>query len=430
MSDREKLQAIKGFKDILPEDSPTWRSVESTAREVLETYGYSEIRAPVLEYTDLFARSIGSDTDIVEKEMYTFDDPGGRSLTMRPEGTAGTVRAYIENGLYKSSPRLKVYYIGPMFRRERPQKGRLRQFHQLGVEAFGTASPIVDAEQMAMLDLFFSKVEVSGLELVINSLGCPVCRPAYRKKLSHFLVNIPEKELCSDCLRRRATNPMRVLDCKQEGCQEAIEGVPTIFDDLCDACRTHHKGLEKYLNIWGIKYRVEPKLVRGLDYYTRTAFEFLSGALGYQSAVAAGGRYDGLVEELGGPPTPAVGFAMGIERLMMLMSRQVEQARPDLFLALLGEKATVLGLKLAQALRVEGYKCEIDYESRGLKGQMKVADRLGAGFALILGDGEIESGHATLQNMADGRKVSVEIKGNEADIIGKIASEIRKNKTS
>ncbi len=405
----EKLQAIKGFKDILPDDSPRWRTVEVAASDVFEAYGYAEIRIPTLEYTELFARSIGSETDIVEKEMYTFEDAGGRSLTLRPEGTAGVVRAYIENGLFKSRPRSKVYYIGPMFRRERPQKGRLRQFHQLGVEAFGTDAPMVDAEQIAMLDMLFAKLGVESIEPVINSLGCPKCRPSYREKLVDFLAAIPEKDLCPNCLRRRATNPMRVLDCKNERCGKALENVPTIFDDLCDSCRAHHEAVEKYLDIYGVSYRSDPRLVRGLDYYIRTAFEFVSDKLGAQGAVAAGGRYDGLVEELGGPPTPAVGFAVGTERLMMLLPSQTETRPPDVFMALLGDRATAFGLKLSQALRARGYRCEMDYQSRGLKGQMKFAGRLGAAFVLIVGDGEMDSGKAVLQDMAEGRKESIGI---------------------
>ena len=409
----DKLRAIKGFKDILPADSPAWESIEKIAAAVFVSHGYEEIRTPYLEYTELFERSIGTQTDIVEKEMYTFTDAGGRSLTMRPENTAGVVRAYIENGLYKSRPRSKVYYIGPMFRRERPQKGRLRQFHQMGVEAFGSASPLVDAEQIAMLDMLFDRLGIKKLDIVVNSLGCPDCRPSYRDKLLDFLNGIPEEELCPSCIRRRVANPMRVLDCKEEKCRNALRGVPSIFDYLCDGCSEHHADLEKYLDVYNVSFRVEPKLVRGLDYYTRTAFEFLSGDLGSQSAVAAGGRYDYLVEELGGPSTAAVGFAVGMERLAMLIPGDVTSKPPDVFLALLGPVARDKGMKIAQLLRRDGIKCEMDYEKKGLKAQMKLADRLKSRFTMIIGESEVDSGEAVLQNMADGDKTKVNISGTE-----------------
>ncbi len=421
----EKIQAIKGFKDILPEGAVLWRRMEETARGVLEAYGYLEIRAPMVEHTELFARSIGAQTDIVEKEMYTFEDTGGRSVTLRPEGTAGVVRSYIENGLFKSRPRSRLYYMGPMFRRERPQKGRLRQFHQVGAEAFGISSPLVDAEQIKMLDEYFGKLGAAGLEVVINSLGCRKCRPGYREKLIDFLSEIPESELCPDCVRRRDSNPMRVLDCKREKCKKATEKAPAIFDYLCDSCREHHETLEKYLAALEISYRTDPRLVRGLDYYTRTAFEFISSGLGAQSAVAAGGRYDALVEELGGPSTPAVGFAVGLERLMMLLPEEPAEARVEVFLALLSKDAMKLGIRLASAIRSLGYRCELDYEGKGLKGQMKLADKLNSKYVLIIGDDEMKSGRAVLQDMAGGEKEEVSISGNIESIVAELKKRLR-----
>ena len=302
----EKIQAIKGFKDVLPGRSALWRRMERTAREALEAYGYREIRVPVMEHTELFARSIGAQTDIVEKEMYTFEDAGGRSVTLRPEGTAGVVRSYIENGLFKSRPRSKLYYMGPMFRRERPQKGRLRQFHQIGAEAFGISSPLIDAEQIKMLDEYFGKLGASDLEVIVNSLGCPRCRPGYREKLIDFLAEIPESELCPDCVRRRVANPLRVLDCKREKCKRATEKAPTTFDYLCDSCREHHERVEEYLAALEVSFKTDPRLVRGLDYYTRTVFEIQPRTAGAQGSICGGGRYDNLIEELGLPEAVVV----------------------------------------------------------------------------------------------------------------------------
>jgi len=420
----DKIQVIKGFKDVLPEQLPLWRRMEQTAREVLEAYGYREIRLPMLERTELFARSIGTQTDIVEKEMYTFEDAAGRSITLRPEGTAGAVRAYIENGFFKSRPRSKLYYMGPMFRRERPQKGRLRQFHQIGVEAFGISSPILDAEQIKMLDDYFHKLGATGLEVVINSLGCRECRPGYRERLIDFLKKIPEDELCPDCVRRRVANPLRVLDCKREKCGKAVEKAPAVFDYLCDACREHHEKVEEHLNVLDVAFRADPRLVRGLDYYTRTVFEFISDRLGAQGAVAAGGRYDALVEELGGPPTPAVGFAVGLERLMMLLPEGPAETPVDLFLALLGDDAMKLGLRIACAMRSSGYRCELDYERKGLKGQMKLAGKLGAGYVLIIGEEEVKSGRAVLQEMSGGQKEEVPVSGGIEGTVGELKKKL------
>lgn len=402
-----EIQAIKGFKDILTDESPLWRHIENTARGVLEAYGFREVRLPILEHTPLFARSIGEATDIVEKEMFTFEDRGGKSITLRPEGTAGAVRAYIEHGLFKSNPKMKLYYIGPMFRREKPQKGRLRQFHQIGAEAFGISSPLMDAEIILAQSQILGLIGITDTDIAVNSLGCNKCRPAYRDKLVSFLRAVSAEALCPDCLRRRESNPMRVLDCKNPNCQNALMSAPIASDFLCDECRNHQDELRKYLEIFGVKYRIEPKLVRGLDYYTRTAFEIFASGLGAQSAVSAGGRYDNLVEELGGPPTPAVGFAMGVERLVLAMPKDKLAQTPALFVAALGEKALSFVLPIIKELRLKGVWVEMDYEGKKLKGLMKQADNTGARYTLIVGDSELENKSSVLQNMKSGERENI-----------------------
>jgi len=436
------LQAIKGFKDLLPGEASQWRVIEAAAREVLDAHGYREIRPPVLEYTALFSRSIGQSTDIVEKEMFTFEDRGGHSISLRPEGTAGVVRAYIEHGLFKSNPKSKLYYIGPMFRRERPQKGRLRQFHQIGAEAFGIPGALVDAELIMIETMIFERLGVRDLDLVINSLGCRNCRPAYREKLVNYLKSLPAEMFCTDCQRRRETNPMRVLDCKNEGCRAAVEKAPDIFNDLCNDCREHHSKLKNYLRISGleaynfkhifnVKFETNWRLMRGLDYYTRTAFEFLSPNLGAQSAVAAGGRYDNLVEELGGPPTPGVGFAIGIERLMLLIPEATHEKHPDIFLIFI-EGGWNFALVLSKGLSDRGISIEMGHDvTRGLKGQMKQANNSGAKFALILGPRELETGYAILQNMEPGVKeppMPIEITPDLIDMVENIRGKVEDKK--
>lgn len=404
-----EIQAIKGFKDILTDEAPLWRKIEETARSVLEAYGFREVRLPILEHTPLFARSIGEATDIVEKEMFTFEDRGGKSITLRPEGTAGAVRAYIEHGLFKSNPKIKIYYLGPMFRRERPQKGRLRQFHQIGAEAFGVSSPLLDAEIILVQNQILRVLGITDSDLALNSLGCNKCRPSYRDNLVSFLRSISSDALCADCLRRRESNPMRVLDCKNPNCQDALKNAPMVSDFLCEECKTHQSELEKYLNIVGVKYRLEPKLVRGLDYYTRTAFEFFVGGLGAQSAVSAGGRYDYLVEQLGGPPTPAVGFAMGMERLALAMPKEDLTQTPSLFVAAIGDRALAFVLPIIKELRSKGIWVEMDYEGKKLKGLMKQANSIRARYTLIVGDAELESKTAVLQNMATGERENIDL---------------------
>jgi histidyl-tRNA synthetase len=393
------LQAIKGFNDILPPATTTWRWVENTFHQLLSSYGFGEIRLPIMEYTELFSRSIGDDTDIVEKEMYTFNDRSNRSLTLRPEGTASVVRAFIQHGLAAAGDIHKLYYVGPMFRYERPQKGRYRQFYQLGAEAFGEDDYHQDAEILIMLARYFHVLGVRSAKLNLNSLGCEKCRPAYRQALQDFLRQ-HEEQLCVDCQRRLGKNPLRVLDCKRPDCREIVAGAPKILDYLGDDCRTHFDGVTRLLDESGLDYQVNTLMVRGLDYYTRTTFEFLAGDLGAQNAVAAGGRYDRLVEELGGKATPAIGFAIGMERLTMLVdSASVPGSAPFIYLAALGEKALEMLYPLLHALNQEGIGTVLNYRQKSLKNLMKKADRNNVAYTLIAGDQEIEQGAVILRNM-------------------------------
>src|SRR5512147_2921350 len=391
------IQAIKGVKDILPADIPAWQHIEATARRLFEDYGFSEIRVPVFEYTELFARSIGASTDIVEKEMYTFEDRDGKKITLRPEGTAGVVRAFIEHKLYAESQLVKLYYLGPMFRHERPQKGRYRQFYQIGAEALGTDHPYVDIEVLAMLHALFARLGITGLSLQINSLGDGACRGAYREALKTYLSGkLPA--LCADCNRRYETNPLRVLDCKVDA--DKFSDSPVMLDFLCDPCRDHFKTVEAGLRKLGVPFEVNPRLVRGLDYYTRTTFELVMGHMGAQNTVAAGGRYDSLVREIGGPATPGIGFALGVERAISLMdTRNVVFPRPSLFIAALGPDAVALVLPLVHGLKSSGVRVDTDYAGGSLKSQMKKADRSGSCYTLIIGEQEMKEGKAVLRNM-------------------------------
>jgi histidyl-tRNA synthetase len=349
-----KISKIKGFSDILPGEVETWQLVEENAREIFALYHYSEIRSPILEKTELFSRSLGETTDIVEKEMYTFADQDAKEslLTLRPEGTAGVVRAYIESGLYQTEPVRKLFYFGPMFRRERPQKGRLRQFYQMGAEVLGRGDPYIDAEVLLLLSDFFLKVGLDGLTLGLNSLGCVKCRPRYRKELLAFLTE-REKQLCGNCQRRMERNPLRVLDCKEEQCARLTQDAPSILDFLCQDCQVHFETVKRLLHQTGQSYRLAPRMVRGLDYYCRTTFEWTSDRLGSQNAVAAGGRYDGLVADLGGPATPGVGFALGIERIVLLLEmKEIKtEIRPALYLAWIGEAAKNWAFPVVHKLR-------------------------------------------------------------------------------
>lgn len=402
------ITGIKGFNDILPGEVRKWQHVEQTARKVFELYGFSEIRVPVLEKTELFARSIGDATDIVEKEMYSFTDKGGNNITLRPEGTAGVIRSFIEHKLHAADSVAKLYYMGQMFRYERPQKGRYRQFHQIGVEVAGVADPKIDAQVLTMLCHFFSELGLDEPRLQINSLGCHECRPEYRRKLREFLSGRLDR-LCDDCKRRYETNPLRALDCKSAGCKEATEGAPSVLDHLCEGCAEHFAATRRHLEAAGTGYEINPRMVRGLDYYTRTTFELVTGLLGSQSAVAAGGRYDRLIEELGGPAIPGIGFALGVERVVLLLDREGYATRPDLFIASHGGPAGDEAFRLMCRLQRLGVSVEMDYEGKSLKSQMRRADKFNARFTLIIGEDELAGGKAAVKNMDLGVQQDVEL---------------------
>lgn len=404
------IQLIRGFKDILPGEVELWQHIEKTARSLFEDFGFKEIRIPIMERTELFARSIGEDTDIVEKEMYTFPDRKGGLITLRPEATASVCRSYIQHKLYSTDPVQKYYTIGPMFRRERPQKGRYRQFYQLNAEIFGVESPLVDVELIFLLVTLFSRLSVSDVEVHINSLGCPECRPKFKAVLSDFLIS-STGNLCSDCVRRKDRNPLRVLDCKVPACREAMAHAPSILDYLCPGCRQHFESVKTALNAMNVPFTIDKRLVRGLDYYTRTTFEIQTGSLGAQSAVAGGGRYDGLIKALGGPDTPATGFAIGFDRLAEItgLNRNDFIRTPDIYLAALGEKSLSLAFEWKSALCIEGVKTEMDFGDKSLKSQMKQADRLGATHVLIVGDNEINQGSVILRDMTIKEQTSIPI---------------------
>jgi histidyl-tRNA synthetase len=393
------IQAVRGTRDILPDEIAAWHLMEAAARDLFARYGYREVRTPVFEATELFARGIGAETDIVSKEMYTFADRDGGSLTLRPEATAGVVRAVIEHNLMNTDPALKVYAMGPMFRRERPQKGRYRQFHQVDVEAFGFTSPTIDAEVIELALAYLDACGVRQHELVLNSVGDRHCRPAYVERLKEALRD-RAASMCADCQRRAETNPLRVLDCKVPGDQATIETLPRIADHLCAACADHFAEVRRQLELLGIPYRLSHRLVRGLDYYVRTTFEVTSDLLGAQSSVLGGGRYDGLVKDLGGPETAGIGFAVGLDRLALLLPPREVASRCDVFLMPLAKAALDRALKLQRELRQAGLRVLLDPEGRSFKSRMKQADRLGARFVAILGDDEMARGSWTLRDMA------------------------------
>ncbi|MCB2194014.1 MAG: histidine--tRNA ligase [Deltaproteobacteria bacterium] len=398
------IQAVRGMKDLLPPESPKWRFIEATAREVFGSFGFNEIRTPILERTELFARSIGEETDIVSKEMYTFADRSGDSLTMRPEATAGVVRAFLENKLYAVPGPHKLFTIGPMFRHERPQKGRLRQFHQLDCEVLDDAGPQGDAELLVMAAHLLERLGVREVTLVLNSLGCPECRPGFKQSLLDYFEG-HQGALCEDCRRRLSSNPLRVLDCKQEGCKEISQGAPLISGSWCENCAGHFDQVKRLLTMAGVPFETDPKLVRGLDYYTRTAFELKTSQLGAQDAVGGGGRYDGLVEALGGPATPAIGFALGVERLALLLDDRPEwQQGPELFIAALGDEPREWAFDAAQQLRRAGVWVEMSAQATSLKAQMRRANKSGAARVLIVGGEELAAGSAPLKDMATGEQ--------------------------
>jgi len=405
-----EFASIKGFRDILPARVGSWQKLESAAARVFESFGFREIRTPILERTELFQRSIGQDTDIVAKEMYTLSDSKGRGLTLRPEATASVTRAYIQHRLYQDSPVSKLFSIGPMFRHERPQKGRLRQFHQINAELYNDPGPKSDAELIVMVMYLFDSLDLKDLSLHLNSLGCPRCRPAFRERLTEYLRDKADL-LCEDCRRRSKTNPLRVFDCKVEGCRQVVSGAPSILEFICEDCRRHFDSVNEFLTRSGIEFSLDSHLVRGLDYYTRTTFEVQTEHLGAQNAVAGGGRYDDLVRLLGGPDHPAVGFAVGMERVVALLEGMGGEGikSPELFIAALGEEAEALSFHWANALRKSGLRVEIDYGSRSLKGQMKRADRLGSPRVLIVGEDELASGQGILRDMKRKTQESIDL---------------------
>lgn len=403
-------KAIKGTKDVLPKDVHKNQYIEATVLDIASKYGYKEIRTPVFEHTELFQRGVGDTTDVVQKEMYTFDDKGGRSITLRPEGTAGAVRSYLENGLCNEALPQKVCYLTSCYRYEKPQAGRLREFHQFGVECFGSSSPLADAEIIALAKSIFDTLGVKDLSLEINSIGCPKCRAEYHKALKDYFSSRKD-ELCDTCKGRLDRNPMRILDCKSPVCSEIAEGAPVVIDYLCDECKEHFEMVQKYLDAQNIEYKINPQIVRGLDYYTKTVFEFVSNSIGAQGTVCGGGRYDGLVEELGGQHTPSLGFGMGLERLMLLMEAQgcefPEAEKPDLFIVALGEKATLKAVEIAKDMREEGFSALLDLNQRSVRAQMKYADKLGAKFNVVIGDNEVETKTAKLKNMQTGEETEI-----------------------
>ena len=403
-------KAPKGTVDIVPGESEKWQVVEDVFKSEAALNGFQEIRTPVFEHTELFLRGVGDTTDVVEKQMYTFEDKGGRSVTLRPEGTAGAVRAMLENGLYNAGYPVKLYYLTSCYRYEKPQAGRLRELHQFGVEMFGAAEPVADAQVIAMALSAFERLGLEDVGLQLNSIGCPECRKEYHKALKEYFT-ARKDQLCDTCLSRLERNPMRILDCKSPQCQEVAKGAPKITDYLCEDCQAHFQKVQEYLTALGIEFEIDPGLVRGLDYYTRTVFEFPSKSLGF--ALGGGGRYDGLVEEVGGKPTPGLGFGLGLDRILMALEAQkVEFPQPvrcELYIASMGEQAQCKAFQLLNELHRCGIPADTDVCGRGLKAQMKYAGKISAKFTMVLGDNELEAGRAELKNMETGEKKTVSI---------------------
>ncbi len=404
------MKAPKGTKDMLPQDAYKWQYIESEWAKICSEYGFKEIRTPVFESTDLFNRGVGDTTDIVQKEMYTFEDMGGRSITLKPEGTSPAVRAFIESNLYAETQPTKIFYDTPCYRYEKPQAGRLREFHQFGIENFGTPSMMADAEIIALGNDFLNRMGIEDIELHISSVGCRKCRPVYRKVLQDFLR--PKYDcLCDTCKSRFDKNPMRILDCKSPEDKEAVKDAPMMIDYLCEDCSRDFEALKSYLDAMGIKYVVDPSIVRGLDYYTKTAFEFITTKIGAQGTVCGGGRYDHLIEEVGGPDMPGVGFGLGKERLLLLMDACGHDfgaaPAPQIFLAWIGDEAKLYALNLLHELRGKGIRADMDTKERNLKGQMKYANKLGAEFTAVIGGDEVASGEITLKNMSTSEQTKV-----------------------
>lgn len=405
-------RAIKGTNDMLPADSHKFQFVEGKMLEIASLYGFREIRVPVFEHTEVFQRSVGDTTDVVQKEMYTFDDKGGRSITLRPELTAGGVRSVIEHGLVNGALPVKVCYVGGCYRYEKPQAGRLREFHQFGVECFGAASPAADAEVISLGLQVLKTVGIKNISLEINSIGCPECRKNYHKALSEYFESHIDT-LCDTCRDRLSRNPMRILDCKSPVCSSLAKDAPKVIDFLCADCQNHFDGVRAHLDAAGIKYTVNTQIVRGLDYYTKTVFEFVSGDIGAQSTVCGGGRYDGLVSQMGGPAVPALGFGMGIERLMLALENQKTQfpeaKKCDIYIAAMGDNAALKATELCTALRSDGFEAQCDVCGRGLKAQMKYADKIGALYSAVLGDNEICENKCNIKNMKTGETKEISL---------------------
>jgi histidyl-tRNA synthetase len=422
----ELIKAQRGTQDILPGESGRWQAVEDVMRGEAELTGFREIRTPLFEDTRLFRRSVGETTDVVQKEMYTFEDRGRRSVTLKPEGTAGAVRAYLEHGLYNDPMPVKLYYFTPCYRYERAQAGRQREFHQFGVEMFGSALPEADAGLIAFAHSLFGRLRIKGLTLKLNSIGCPSCRAKYVEALRAYFTERKDS-LCETCQSRLERSPMRILDCKNPECAEAAKGAPRILDYLCGDCKEHFRQVRERLDSVGIRYEIDPSLVRGLDYYTRTVFEFVSGDLGAQSTVCGGGRYDGLVEEMGGRPTPALGFALGMERLLMIMAAQkVEFPEPEtceLYIASVGGRARAESFRISCGMHECSIASACDEVGRSLNAQMKYAGKIGAQFTLVLGDEELESGMGVIKNMKTGEKTKVNLRNDLEGQFAAISSE-------
>ncbi len=414
-------KAPRGTADILPDESYKLRFIEKTTGDAAALFGFKEIRTPVFEHTELFQRGVGETTDVVQKEMYTFEDNGKRSVTLRPEGTAGTVRAFLEHGLFNEPLPQKYYYHTSCYRYEKPQAGRLREFHQFGVESFGTGEPAQDAEIISLAKHIFDLFGLSGIRLEINSIGCPVCRAEFQKALKTYFEGYKD-QLCETCLGRLDRNPMRILDCKSPVCAEIAKGAPKVLDFLCEDCSAHFAAVQKYLTAMNIEFTVNPTIVRGLDYYTKTVFEFVAGGIGAQSTVCGGGRYDGLVEELGGAPTPACGFGMGIERLKLLLEAEgitfPEEKRLDIYIAPAKAEYSFEAMRLTDALRREGVTALTDVSARSLKAQMKFANKKNALFTLVLGDTEIETAKAKAKNMDTGEETEIDLRNITEEITG------------
>ncbi len=430
LANKKILKNVRGTKDILPNESYKWQHIEEKVRKIFEVYNYKEIRTPIFEETELFARGIGELTDIVSKEMYTFTDKGGNSLTLKPEMTASVMRAYVQYEINKQTPIFKVYYISPMFRQERPQAGRLRQFHQIGAEIIGTQNPEADAEIISLVIDIIESFNIKNYALKLNTVGCQICRPNYKKVLTEYFKNF-YTQLSDDSKRRLESNPLRILDSKDENDRKISEGAPVIYEHLCNKCKEHFEKLKNTLSDVGIKYEIDSHLVRGLDYYTKTAFEVISPELGSQDAVAGGGRYDLLSREIGGPDIPGVGFALGIERMMLILEKNNynfgEAQRPFVFIACLNDETKKIGAKLARDLRKTLIPCEIDLLGRSLKSQLKEADRQGSRYVVIIGEDEIKSEKLIVRDMESGVQSYVSVNQILEYILSKYAEETAKN---